>query len=70
MEVDVGALKKEAEGEQQVLLNRMNAITQEVAKLEEEKQLALQQVLRLDGKIGLLKGLESGENGKDAKPSE
>lgn len=64
MEVDTKALTSEAKERQQVILSRITEINKEIAKLEEERQLALQEVLRSDGEIRLLLGMEG--NGKSA----
>ena len=68
MEVDTKAMITEAKERQQVVLSRITEINKEEAKLEEEKQLALQEVLRSDGEIRLLQSMEG--NGKGVTPPE
>jgi len=63
MEVDTKALMAEAKERQQSLLTRMTAINQEEKKLDEEKQLALQEVLRIDGEIRLLQKVDGKKEG-------
>ena len=70
MEVDTKALTDEAKERQQVLLTRMTAISQEEAKLGEEKQLALQEVLRIDGEIRLLQKIDGKKGAGDSTPAD
>ena len=68
MEVDTKVLTAEAKERQQSLLTRMTAIGQEEKKLDEEKQLALYEVLRIDGEIRLLQKIDGKEGAGDTTP--